>query len=533
MCVRGPGLSVVFTRHLPRFNPAGAGWLCAALLLTAGLTGCGKAGRDRAQRDIKQAGKSFVVDDFVRAAADGDASLTEAYLRGGMDRNSQDKRGISPLMAAAVSGKADVVKMLLDENANPNLQESRSGNTALLLAAENNQPATVRALIEGNADVRIRNKENVTALLKAANSRFDDVAAVLLDTSKDQLTKDGEIDKALSVAALLDDGKLLTALLDKGAKPNAKIENGQTALMFAAMFGRQEMVETLLNRGADPRLVDKNGANASVLALQKGHPDLAKLIEGRTPGGNAPLVAAVSTPSAAPSVPATDANGATVAQAGNTPPLSPADAASAERERAWLKQNGVEPNALLRKDTGQDDDGDGFTNDEELAAGTDPNDPKSHPPFYTKLRLPIAFDGLNSKTDHASLTIHHGGEETHAEVVPGERVPGQPYKVVRMRARRGYVKDTGVPEDRSELTLINTDSNRRTVLVRGMEANSPDSTALLVFALDGTQIPVKAGQEFALPKDPQGTRLQVIDIRPTQVVLKIVGSGQTVTVDKE
>ena len=534
MFVCGPVLPPVFVRRLSRGSVAGAGWVCVALLLVAGLSGCGKGGRDRAQRDIKQAGKSFTVDDFVRAAADGDTGLTEAYLRGGMDRNSQDARGISPLMAAAVAGKADVVKLLLDENANPNLQD-KGGDTALLLAAENNQPAAVRSLIEGNADPRIHNKENRTPLLQAANSKYDDVAAVLLDTSKDQLARDGQLERALCVAALLDDGKLLTMLLDKGAKPNTKIENGQTALMFAATFGKGDIVDALLNRGADPRLVDKSGANASVLALQNGHPDLAKMLQDRTPGGNAPLVAAVSTPA---TVAANSPAGA--AQAGSTPPMSPEDAASVARERAWLKQNGVEPAAVLKHDTGQDDDGDGFTNDEELAAGTDPNDPKSHPPYYTKLRLrrvdgerfPIGFDNLNPKTEHANITIRDGGEERHAEVGLGEKVPGEPYKVVKVRARHGYVKDTGQPEDRSELTLINTDNNRRVVLVRGMDANSPDSTAHLVFALDGTQIPVKVGQEFAVPKDP-GTRLQVIDIRPTQVVLKVVDSGQTITVDKE
>ena len=541
MFVRGPVLPVTLTRHFLRPSVAGAAWLCGALLLVTGLSGCGKSGRDRAQRDIKQAGKSFTVDDFVRAAAEGDTGLTEAYLRGGMDRNAQDARGISPLMAAAVAGKADVVKMLLDENANPNLQD-KAGNTALILATENNQSGAVRTLIEGNADVRIRNKANVTPLLKAANSKYDDVAAVLLDTSKDQLAKSGDLDKALSVAALLDDGKLLTMLLDKGAKPNTKMENGQTALMFAATFGKEDIVETLLSRGADPRAVDKSGANASLLALQNGHPDLAKLLQDHTPGGNAPLVAAVSTPAAAGTPAPVAANApAGAAPTGNAPPVPPEDAASVERERAWLKQNGVEPTAVLKRDTGQDDDGDGFTNDEELAAGTDPNDPKSHPPYYTKLRLrrvdgerfPIGFDSLNPKTERASVTVRSGGEERHLEVAPGEKIPGEPYKVVKVRERHGYVKDAGTPEDRSELTLINTENNRRIVLVRGMNANSPDSTAHLVFAIDGTQIPVKVGEEFAVPRDSQGTRLQVIDIRPTQVVLKIVGSGQTITVDKE
>ena len=65
-----------------------------------------------------------------------------------------------------------------------------------------------------------------------------------------------------------------------------------------------------------------------------------------------------------------------------------------------------------------------------------------------------------------------------------------------------------------------------------MTVSSPDATATLVLKLDGTQIPVRLGQQFSLPGDPQ-TRLEVIDIRPEQVVLKIVGSKQTVTVDKE
>lgn len=515
-----------------------AGVVCACLLALGSLSGCGRGGRERAQRDIKQAGKNFSTDDFVRAAADGDTGLLEAFLRGGLDRNAQDARGISPLMAAAVAGKTAAIKLLLDENAGPDLQD-KSGNTALILAAEANQPAAVRTLVEGNADVRVRNKANLTPLLKAANSRFDGVAETLLATSRDQLAKDGQLDRALIVCALLDNAKMLNLLLDKGANPNAKIENGQTALMFASIFGKQGIVENLLGRGADPRLVDKDGANASVLALQKGHPEIAKLLDARMAGGSGVKVAAATpAPNTVATPPPGGANGGAP---GSSPPVSPADAASVARERAWLKENGVEPTVLLKKDTGQDDDGDGYTNDEELAAGTDPNDPKSHPPAYSKLKLkrvegekfPVAFESLNLKNDHASVAVRGGGEEKHVELAPGDRVPGQPYKVIKTRVRKGFQKDTGVPEDRSELTLLNTETNRRVVLVRGMESNSPDATAVLAFGASGEPIAVKLGEEFAVPRDPQGTRLQVIDIRPTQVVLKIVGSGQTVTIDKD
>ena len=85
--------------------------------------------------------------------------------------------------------------------------------------------------------------------------------------------------------------------------------------------------------------------------------------------------------------------------------------------------------------------------------------------------------------------------------------------------------------DVSELTLTNTDTKHKTVLVKGMASNSADARAVLHYGIDGSDRTVAQGEEFALPNDPT-TRFQVIDIRPTQVVLKIVGTGQTVTVEK-
>ncbi len=531
----------------PSFPLVGGSVLLAAALLF--LPGCGRGGRDRARQQITQAGRAFTPDDFVRAAALGDRGMVEAYLRGGMDRNSVDSHGISPLMAAAAAGKVDVTKTLLDENANPDLA-SKDGDTALILAAAANQPDTVRALVEGNADVRAHNKENLSALLKAANAHYDGVVDVLLATSKDQLARDGQINRALLVAAVVGDPRMLGALLDHGASPDARAEkNGQTALMFATRLNKTDIIETLLTRGANARLTDKDGNTASTIALQSGHPELAKLIDSRVPGT---LAAAATKASPAPGVAAAGGQTPVPGAAGppgaqNTPPALPsADEASAARERAWLKQNGVEPVTLLKKDTGQDDDHDGFSNDEELAAGTDPNDPKSHPPIYTKLRLrrvegekfPVVFDAYNPKTDHVNLTVREGGRfgggdgERKAEIKPGERIPGLPFKVVGVRVKKGYEKDTGQPLDLSELNLQNTDTNRKIVLRRGLTVSSPDATAVLVLKLDGTQIPVRLGQQFSLPGDSQ-TRFEVIDIRPEQVVLKIVDSKQTITVDKE
>ena len=513
--------------------------LAAIACLLLGPAGCGREGRNHARDEIRQSGHALTIDDFCRAAAAGDVPLVQAYLQAGFDHNAQDAKGFSPLMAAASAGKIDAAKALLDENAKPDLQ-NKVGDTALILAAAADQPDAVRLLVESNADVRIRNKENLPALLKAANLKHDRVVAVLLATSRDALARDGQLDRALIVAALLDSPTILAQLLDKGTNVNARIENGQTALMFAATFGKKDIIEALLARGADPKLVDKEGANASVLALAHGFPDLAKLIDARTPGG--PATVAVATP---PPVPGASASPTpTEAQAKQ----AAADASSVAMERAWLKQNGVEPVTLLKKDTGQDDDGDGFTNDEELAAGTDPNDPKSHPPYYTKLHMkrldgeafPISFDDYDSKTKKVHVTVHEksgygfNGAEGGArkvEIGQGERIPGAGYTITRLKLRRTTEKDTAKPLDMSELTLADTQTGKKVTLVRGMPASSPDAAAVLNFGNEDKEIVVRQGETFTLPRDPD-TRLEVIDIRPTQVILKVAGTGQTVTVEK-
>ena len=515
--------------------------LFAVACLWSGLAGCGRSARVHAREQIRRSGHALTKDDFVKAAAAGDLPLVQAYLAAGSDRNGQDAHGLSPLMAAAAAGKLDVAKALLDENAKTDLT-TPAGDTALILAAAADQPDAVRLLVESNADVRVRNKDHLSALLKAANLRHDRVVEVLLATSRDALAKDGQIDRALIVSALLDDPHTLGLLLDKGGNVNARIENGQTALMFAATFGKRDIVETLLARGADPKLVDKDGSNASVLALGHGFPDLAKFIDTRTPGGPATAPPAVASAPAAPGASASPTP--TEAQAKQ----AVVDASSVAREREWLKENGVEPVTLLKKDTGQDDDGDGFTNDEELAAGTDPNDPKSHPPYYTKLRFkrlegetfPVTFDDYDSKTKRVHVTVREAsgsgpggaeGDPRKVELGQGDKVPGVGYTVSKLKLRRTTEKDTARPLDMSELTLSDPQSGRKVVLVKGMPASSPDATAVLTFGGDDKPIPVHMSETFTLPRDPD-TRLEVIDIRPAQVILKVVGTGQTVTVNK-
>ena len=393
----------------------------------------------------------------------------------------------------------------------------------------------MRTLIEANADVRIKDHKNWTALMRAVYDDKPRVVDVLLATSRDQLARDKQLDRALAVASLLGHDAIVRQLLDHGANVNATIENHQTALMYAATSGKASTVELLLERQADPKLINADSASASILALQRGHPEIAKLIDNHTPGlSSAPAIAGGATGA----TPGPLSDGAAK--------LAAAGAAGANEDRNWLKQNGLEPaGSVPAKDSAPDDDGDGFTNEEELAAGTNPHDPNSHPPYYAKLRLkridgeafPIVFDGFEGKKIHVSVReqnsdLPDGKAERKIDVGPGERVGDTPYVVFKVRQRDVAEKDTGRPLDMSELTLANPATGEKVVLVKSMPANSPDATAVLSCGAGQPDIPVKQGQQFTIPRDEQN-RYEVIDIRPTQVILKIVGSSQTITVPAE
>lgn len=540
--------------------------LCASAVAAVPvlLTGCGKSA-DQAKARLAKANQSFTPDDFVRAAGQGDVDLLGLFLQAGMDKNAQNARGKTALMQASEAGHKKVVKALLQYGVKTELTDA-DGSTALILAAGNDHHECVRALIDAAADVNAKNAKGWTALAMAAYRGHAKSTEVLLKTSRDALAKSDALSRALMVSALLGHSDIARLLLDAGAPVNTSIEKQQTALMFAAMGAKKDLVQLLLSRGADPALMNADGSTASILALQKGHTEIAKIIDtyaANTPqasGRTTVLAAAPTAPApvapagAKPAAPAPAGSAALVppslsaAPSGKTggsgapapkPVADPTvvaqvDANAARLEQTFLKERKVDPQALLAVDTGQDSDGDGWTDAEEAAYGSNPNDPGSHPPLHTKLRMakldaqpfPVVFEGVEGK--RAVVTIQHGQMSERHVLAVGNSVPGEGWKVAGIRPRR-TVDKSGTTLDVSELVLQNPSSGEKLVLVKSMLANAPGGSATLSLEGMDREIQVKEKQVFALGPD-ESERYTVLDIRPTQVVLKVHGTNDVITV---
>jgi ankyrin repeat protein len=79
-----------------------------------------------------------------------------------------------------------MVKLLLEQNADPNTQ-NHNGWTPLMLAARSGQPLVVSTLIRYGADVRITSSDRRSALYIAREHKQKKVAAILLKAGAKKL----------------------------------------------------------------------------------------------------------------------------------------------------------------------------------------------------------------------------------------------------------------------------------------------------------------------------------------------------------
>ncbi|XP_007254551.2 ankyrin repeat domain-containing protein 34C [Astyanax mexicanus] len=118
--------------------------------------------------------------------------LTRLLLEGGAYINESNDRGETPLMVACMSkhtdqqsvSKAKLVKYLLDNKADPNIQD-KAGRTALMHACSQRAGHEVVSLLLTNgADPSLEDRSGSSALVYAVNADDKETLKVLLDACK-------------------------------------------------------------------------------------------------------------------------------------------------------------------------------------------------------------------------------------------------------------------------------------------------------------------------------------------------------------
>ena len=124
------------------------------------------------------------------------------------------------------------------------------GNIALMMATIRRQPDIVQLLLENGADPNIQSNDGETPLMSASYRSY----------------RPGSTD-------------IVKLLLKNGANPNIRDIEGSTALMLVSIEGKIKLAELLLKNGANPNIKNDDGDTALSLAVTGGHADIVELLE--------------------------------------------------------------------------------------------------------------------------------------------------------------------------------------------------------------------------------------------------------------
>ncbi len=215
---------------------------------------------------------------FDAIAAD-DVTKVGRDLTSGISANTRDASGTSILQYAAVNGKADVVRLLLKNHADPNLG-SPSGITLLGLTGIEH-PEIVDNLLDEGADPNRTDQHGRTLLAYACSStRFGGVISRLI---KHHANPNVAGDNGPPLVTLIEQGEgvdpdSVQMLLTAGANPNAADSAGTPVLIWASQNSTRRIVDLLLEAKANISAKDAIGRTALMAAARGHRTDILKIL---------------------------------------------------------------------------------------------------------------------------------------------------------------------------------------------------------------------------------------------------------------
>ncbi|CAK3896807.1 ankyrin repeat [Lecanosticta acicola] len=254
------------------------------------------------------------------------ASLIETMLVYDADANFKNGRGETPLFKAIGAERLDLVTMLLDHGADPNLpgpkimlwpavhhsrileillergSDLRRAPGVLELATSINSRKAIDLLLKHGADPNAKKDGIYTPLCSAIRDNHEDLVELLIAAGADpNLTalefptykcvtyhRSHILPRLLAAGAdlhtpkgivehcvLQNETTAMLWLLEHKVDPNVRNKNGHTALTTAIREHRMEMIDVLLSHGADPGI---RGQDWPISMAVKTAPILAKLL---------------------------------------------------------------------------------------------------------------------------------------------------------------------------------------------------------------------------------------------------------------
>ena len=287
-------------------------WPMATGIFLLGLSSCGDTQKE-ARSELTAKSFTFTVDEYIRAAREGNVTALRYFLEAGMAVDVTDAEGATALFRAAENGRSEAVAFLAGHGADTAVTGTRF-DTPLIAAARSGSVESVQALLAAKADPSVRTNKNWTALTAAAYRGQVDLVRLLAPLGSESL------DEALQIASLQGKPEVVDTLLASGADVFSRSKENKTPLMYAAAHGHRDVVRLLLLNGSNPLLLDNENQTAADLAMAAAHPEVVALL-------NYPKMIAAQDTSGEPSAKADAVEGAPIegGQAAGAPVLGAAE----------------------------------------------------------------------------------------------------------------------------------------------------------------------------------------------------------------
>ncbi|KAG9495586.1 hypothetical protein J7337_013836 [Fusarium musae] len=249
---------------------------------------------------------------LLYATEHGFEKCVELLLNAGAEVDFVDKSGRTSLSWAAGNGHANIVNLLLQKGANPNMKDNDLERTPFLWSIKNEQLAVIEILKEKSppelgygliprpVPATSPRLEEIQQRYKAVKPDFDwrktsggdlllwtlgcrgrteeDDIIFLIEQGVDlNVNKDDGI-SVLCQACRSGYGKVVSLLIEKGVNPNVADKDGCTPLASAAGKGHKEIVQRLLDHDVDIDTADEEEMTPMLAAACGGHSEIVLIL---------------------------------------------------------------------------------------------------------------------------------------------------------------------------------------------------------------------------------------------------------------